>query len=121
MYATVGARTAGALAANPGRASFRGQAEAALKMPRYDQYLRRVCAERALKLHGRNYGYRIVLSGGIVDRELDTTDYLLFVSGPFKDAEELSGLFCGRLEVETKKRNFEFNIPLYELRPTSAT
>ncbi|ALN65903.1 putative hydrolase domain protein [Lysobacter antibioticus] len=55
-----------------------------------------------------------MLSGGIVDRELDTADCLVFISEPFKDAEESSGLFCGRLEVETNKRNFDFNILLDE-------
>lgn len=67
--------------------------------PRYDPHLRRACAERALKLRDRNYGYRIVLRGGIVDREFDTADCLVFVSEPFKDAEKSRGLFCGRLEV----------------------
>ncbi|MGJ7903302.1 hypothetical protein [Lysobacter sp. 1R34A] len=83
-----------------------GQADAAPKMSRYDPYLRRACAERALKLHGRNYGYRIVLSSGIVDRELDTAESLIFVSATLNEAEEFSGLFSSWLEVETKKRNF---------------
>lgn len=87
-----------------------GQAEAAPKMLRYDPYLRRACAERALKLHNRNYGYRNVPVGGIGDRELDAADSLVFVSGPLIDAEEYSGLFFGRLGVRTSERNFEFNI-----------
>ena len=51
-----------------------GQADAAPRMPRYDPYLRRACAERALKLRDRNYGYRIVSGGGIVERQLGSAD-----------------------------------------------
>lgn len=97
-----------------------GQAEAASKMPRYDPYLRRACAERALNLCDRNFGYRIVPSGGIVDRELDAAECLIFVSEPFAEPEEFSGLFSGCLEVETNKRNFEFNISLDEQLPGHA-
>lgn len=57
-----------------------GQADAVSKMPRYDPYLRRACAERVRKLRDRNYGYRIVLSGGIVERELDAAEGIFFVS-----------------------------------------
>ena len=68
----VSVRIAGAPAANPGRVHVMGQAEAASKTLRYDPYLRRAFAELARNLHCRNYEYRIVSDGGIVDRELDT-------------------------------------------------
>lgn len=55
-----------------------------------------------------------MLCGGIADRELDTSDSLIFVSEPSNDAEEFSGVFSGRLGVETNKRNYEFNISRYE-------
>ncbi|MGO1002666.1 hypothetical protein [Lysobacter sp. CA196] len=117
MYATVSVRIADAPAANPGRAPVSGQANAAAPTPRYDRYLRRVRVGRIFKLHDRNYGYRIVLIGGIVDHELGTAESLIFVSKPSNDAEEFSGVFSGRLEVETNKRNFEFNISRYEQLP----
>lgn len=71
-------------------------------------------AEQTIDLRDRSDADRIVPGGGIVDRELDTAESLVFVSEPFKDAEEFSGLFSGRLEVETNKRDFDFNISLYE-------
>ncbi|ALN65914.1 hypothetical protein GLA29479_5089 [Lysobacter antibioticus] len=82
-----------------------GQAEAAPKTPRYDRYLRRACAEWVIKLRDRNYGYRIVRGGGIVDRGLGATDSVVVVSWFFNDAEELNGLSFDQLEVETNKRN----------------
>lgn len=85
-----------------------GQADAAPTMPRYDSYLRRVCAERALNLCDRNYGYRVVSDGGIVERQLGVAGSPVFVREPFNDGWEFSDLLCRRREVETNKRNFDF-------------
>ena len=93
-------------AGSDGRHAFAGQPVAA------DSY-----AEQTIDLRDRSDADRIVPGGGIVDRELDTAESLVFVSEPFKDAEEFSGLFSGRLEVETNKRDFDFNISLYEQLP----
>jgi hypothetical protein len=70
-----------------------------------------------LNLRERNYEYRIVSDGGIVERELDAADSLVFVSESFNDVEEFSSLFGRRLKVEVNKRNFEFNISCCEQIP----
>ncbi len=53
--------------------------------------------------------------GGVEDKDLDTTNGLVFVSDPFPRATELSGLFSGRLDFITNKKDFDFQIALYEL------
>lgn len=73
-------------------------------------------AEQTIDLRDRSDVDRIVPGGAILDRELDTADSLVFVSDPVSIAE-FSGLFSGRLEVETNKRDFDFNISLYEQLP----
>jgi uncharacterized protein len=59
----------------------------------------------------------VVPGGGITDRALDTTNGIEFVSDPIKTPIETSGLFSGRLELMTNKRDFDFNIALYALTP----
>jgi putative CocE/NonD family hydrolase len=54
-------------------------------------------------------------SGGIVDKALDTWNSIAFVSDPFKEPTEVSGLFSGHLDFVTNKRDFDFGIALYEL------
>lgn len=93
-------------AGSDGRHAFAAQAPAA------DTY-----AEQTIDLRDRRDADRIVPGGNIVDRELDTAESLVFVSEPFAEAEEFSGLFSGRLDVATNKRDFDFNISLYELMP----
>lgn len=93
-------------AGSDGRHAFAAQPVAA------DSY-----AEQTIDLRDRSDADRIVPGGAIVDRELDTAESLVFVSEPFKEAEEFSGLFSGRLEIETNKRDFDFNISLYEQLP----
>jgi putative CocE/NonD family hydrolase len=58
---------------------------------------------------------RMSPGGNIVDKDLDTWNALQFVSDPFPQGVELSGLFSGRLEFITNKRDFDFNVSLYEL------
>ncbi len=58
---------------------------------------------------------RMSPGGNIVDKDLDTWNALQFVSDPFPQGVELSGLFSGRLEFITNKRDFDFNLSLYEL------
>ncbi|WP_051884353.1 CocE/NonD family hydrolase [Lysobacter antibioticus] len=95
-----------------GAAGSDGRNAFAALAPAADSY-----AEQTIDLRDRRDADRIVPGGGIVDRELDTAESLVFVSEPFKEAEEFSGLFSGRLEVETNKRDFDFNISLYEQLP----
>ncbi|HEX9309710.1 MAG TPA: CocE/NonD family hydrolase [Gemmatimonadaceae bacterium] len=53
--------------------------------------------------------------GGIVDTAIDTWNGIAFVSNPLQSPLEISGLFSGRLEFSTNKKDFDLNISLYEL------
>ena len=55
--------------------------------------------------------------GGILDKDLDTWNSLVFVSRPFDKAFDLSGLFKGHLDFITNKRDFDLWVGLYELTP----
>lgn len=55
--------------------------------------------------------------GGILDRQLDTSNGLVFASDPLTAAVELSGLFSGRLDLIANKRDLDLTISLYELTP----
>ena len=57
--------------------------------------------------------------GGIVDNAIDTWNGVAFVSNPLQTLTELSGLFSGRLEFITNKKDFDINISLYELTSKS--
>jgi len=57
--------------------------------------------------------------GGIVDSAIDTWNGVAFVSNPLHNPIEMSGLFSGRLEFITNKRDFDLNISLYELTSKS--
>ena len=51
---------------------------------------------------------------------LDTYLGVAFESSPFKKPFDLTGLFAGRLEFVTNKRDFDFNVSLYEQTPRGA-
>ncbi|HEX4803752.1 MAG TPA: CocE/NonD family hydrolase [Myxococcaceae bacterium] len=53
--------------------------------------------------------------GGVVDKEVDAWNGLQFVSDLLPAATELSGLFSGRLDFTANKKDFDFEIDLYEL------
>lgn len=53
--------------------------------------------------------------GGIVDVAVDTANGLEFVSAPLAGRPELSGLFSGRLDFVTNKKDFDLSIALFEL------
>lgn len=53
----------------------------------------------------------------IVSRELAAPNGFVFVGEPFKSPVELSGLFSGRLDFITNKKDFDFSIQLFELTP----
>jgi putative CocE/NonD family hydrolase len=53
--------------------------------------------------------------GGVQDRVLDSTNGLVFIGEPLPKATELSGLFRGHLEFIANKRDFDFQVALYEL------
>ncbi len=58
---------------------------------------------------------RMSPGGNIVDKEIDSWNAIQLVSDPFPRGVELSGLFSGRLDFITNKRDFDFNLSLYEL------
>lgn len=60
---------------------------------------------------------RMSPGGGILDKALDTWNSLEFVSDPLTKQTELSGLFSGRLDFIVNKKDFDFQIVLYELTP----
>ena len=60
---------------------------------------------------------RIFPGGGIVDKDLDSWNGVVFVSDPFRKPTELSGLFSGRLDFITNKKDFDFIVELHELTP----
>jgi uncharacterized protein len=53
--------------------------------------------------------------GGVQDRALDSTNGLVFISEPLTKATEMSGLFSGHLDFVANKRDFDFQVALYEL------
>jgi putative CocE/NonD family hydrolase len=55
--------------------------------------------------------------GGVLDKEVDSMNGLVFVSDPFNERIEMSGLFSGMLDFTTNKRDFDFEIDLYKLTP----
>jgi putative CocE/NonD family hydrolase len=57
--------------------------------------------------------------GGVLDTAIDTWNGVAFVSNPLPTPIELSGLFSGRLEFITNKKDFDINISLYELTSNS--
>lgn len=58
---------------------------------------------------------RVFPGGGLVDREINRWNAVVFTSDPFPAAAEVSGLFSGRLEFVANKRDLDFAIELYEL------
>lgn len=57
----------------------------------------------------------ITPGGGVLDNALDTSNGLEFVSDPLTRPTELSGLFSGRLDLVANKKDFDFQVGLYEL------
>jgi predicted acyl esterase len=55
------------------------------------------------------------VGGGVQDKALDSANGLVFISEPLTQSTELSGLFAGHLEFIASKRDFDFQVALYEL------
>ena len=68
-------------------------------------------------LADRSDSARFVPGGGVADTAIDTLNSLVYVSDPLPAATEISGLFRGHLELVTNKRDFDFGISIFELRP----
>ena len=68
-----------------------------------------------------------IAHGEIIDQALDDwsivgkapkiANAIEFISDPFRHPMELSGLFAGRLDVVTNKKDFDFSVTLFELTP----
>lgn len=52
--------------------------------------------------------------GGVVSDAIDTWNGIEFVTDPLPKATELSGLFSGQLDFISNKKDFDFEIDLYE-------
>ncbi len=68
-------------------------------------------------LADRSDADRVVPGGGVVDSAVDTWNGLEFVSDPLTERSELSELFSGKLDFIANKKDFDFNLALYELTP----
>jgi putative CocE/NonD family hydrolase len=68
-------------------------------------------------LADRSDSARIVPGGGVADTAIDTLNSVVYVSDPLRAATEISGLFRAHLELVTNKRDFDFGISIFELRP----
>lgn len=55
--------------------------------------------------------------GGVVDDAVEASSGIKFVSDPLPDAIQLSGLFSGHLKFTCNKKDFDFEIDLYEQTP----
>ncbi len=55
--------------------------------------------------------------GGVVDNALDPWNGIEFISDPLPKAIEVSGLFSGRLDFVANKKDFDFEIHLFERTP----
>ena len=60
---------------------------------------------------------REAAGGGVIDKAIDTANGLAFTSEPLASPAEANGLFSGHLEFVTNKKDFDFQITLYERTP----
>lgn len=66
-------------------------------------------------LADRSDADRKPVGGGVLDKAVDSWNGVEFVSDPFVNPTELSGLFSGGLDFVANKKDFDFEIDLYEL------
>ncbi len=70
---------------------------------------------QTVNLADRSDGDKPPAGGGIVDQSLDTSNGIKFMSEPIAESVEMSGLFSGELDFTINKKDFDFNVSLYEL------
>ncbi len=58
---------------------------------------------------------RVFPGGGIVDKELNSWNGVVFASDPFPKPAEVSGLFSGHFDFIVNKKDLDFSVELYEL------
>jgi putative CocE/NonD family hydrolase len=56
--------------------------------------------------------------GGVLDKQIDAANGLVFVSDPLPEVTEISGLPSGSLDFVTNKHDLDFEIDLYALTPS---
>jgi predicted acyl esterase len=71
--------------------------------------------ELKIDLADRSDVDRAVPGGDVLGKEIDTHNGLEFISEPLSRTTEMSGLFSGQLDFVTNKKDFDFEIDLYEL------
>jgi uncharacterized protein len=54
------------------------------------------------------------IGGGVVDDAVDLHNAIAFVSDPLPEAEDVAGLLSGRLDFIANKKDFDFELDLYE-------
>lgn len=74
----------------------------------------RTTVTQTVDLADRSDADRMSPGGGVVDTAIDPWNGVAFVTNPLPASIELSGLFSGRLEFITNKKDFDINISLYE-------
>jgi len=74
-----------------------------------------VAATIRVNLADRSDVDRQSVGGGVIDDAVDTHNAIRFVSEPLPQAEEMSGLFSGHLDFIANKKDFDFEIDVYEL------
>lgn len=67
-----------------------------------------------VNLADRSDADSIVPGGGLLDTAIDISNGIEFISNPLTEPVELSGLFSGRLDFVTNKKDFDFQVTLYE-------
>jgi uncharacterized protein len=55
--------------------------------------------------------------GDLLDAAIDVSNGIEFISDPLTETTELSGLFSGRLDFVANKKDFDFQVTLYDLTP----
>ncbi|HYX30750.1 MAG TPA: CocE/NonD family hydrolase [Pyrinomonadaceae bacterium] len=71
--------------------------------------------EQTVNLADRSDADKPRPGGAVLDTDVDSTYGSVFVSDPFTKPVEISGLFSGQLDFKTNKKDFDFEIDLYQL------
>jgi uncharacterized protein len=66
---------------------------------------------------GANVWKRAPSLAAMLDTAVDAWNAIEFVSDPFPAPIEMSGLFSGHVDFLTNKKDFDFEIDLYEVTP----
>jgi uncharacterized protein len=76
-----------------------------------------VAAELKVNFADRSDVDRASVGGGVIDDAVDTHNAVEFRSDPLPQGVEMSGLFSGHVDFVTNKKDFDFEVDVYELIP----